>query len=66
MTKYEYKTIELKLKGAGLFGPRRAIEFDKSLNAEGAKGWRYVDTVLQTGASGEVFKLKLVFEREAQ
>ena len=64
MKKYEYKTIELELKGAGFFGPRKAEEFDATLNAEGAKGWRYVDTVLQTGTSGEAFRLKLVFERE--
>ena len=64
MKKYEYKTIELKLKGAGLFGPKKAEEFEATLNAEGVKGWRYADTVLQTGVYGEASRLKLVFERE--
>ena len=65
MKTYEYKTVELKLKGAGIFGPKKAVDFDATLNAEGARGWRYVDTVPQTGVYGEASRLKLVFEREA-
>ncbi len=64
MTKYEYKTIELNLKGSGFFGPTKAEEFEATLNAQGAQGWRYADTVLQTGVDGVAFRLKLVFERE--
>ena len=64
MKKYEYKTIELKLKGAGVFGPKRADGFEDSLTREGANGWRYVDALLETGVYGEASRIKLVFERE--
>jgi len=64
MKKYEYKTIELKLKGAGIFGPKQADGFEDTLAREGANGWRYVDTLLETGAYGEASRIKLVFERE--
>lgn len=66
MKKYEYKTIELKLKGSGLFGAKRADGFDETLTREGAAGWRYVDTLLETGFSGEAARIKLVFEREIE
>lgn len=64
MKKYEYKTIELKLKGAGLFGPKKADGFEDILTREGANGWRYVDTLPGTGVYGEVSMIKLIFERE--
>jgi len=66
MKKYEYKTIEMKLKGAGLFGAKQAVGFEDTLTREGADGWRYVDTVLGTGAYGEASSIKLVFEREME
>jgi len=62
--RYEYKTVEIKLRGVGLFAPKKAEGFEEVLNSEGRNGWRYVDTVLQTAAYGEVGRLKLVFERE--
>jgi len=64
MKKYEYKTIELKLKGLGLFGPKKAEGFDDVLNREGQNGWKYVDTLLETGAYGEASRVKLIFEKE--
>ena len=64
MKKYEYRTIELKLKGSGFFGPKQADGFEDTLNRMGAKGWRYVDTLLETGVYGEASRIKLVFERE--
>ncbi|HRT49284.1 MAG TPA: DUF4177 domain-containing protein [Anaerohalosphaeraceae bacterium] len=66
MKRYEYKTIELKLKGAGMFGPGRAEGFDEILNREGAAGWRYVETIPATEAFGQASRLKLVFEREIE
>ena len=64
MKNFEYKTIELKLKGLGLFSAKRAEGFEGLLNEQGKQGWRYVDTVPQTGAYGEASKITLVFERE--
>jgi hypothetical protein len=66
MKKYEYKTLELKLKGAGIFGPKQAHGFEDALTREGSSGWRYVDTLLETGAYGEAARIKLVFERELE
>lgn len=66
MKRYEYRTIEIKLKGAGLFGPKRANGFEEALAREGADGWHYVETVYLTGAIGEVYAFKLVFEREIE
>ena len=66
MKTFEYKTIDLKLKGWGLFSAKKAEGFEEILNREGRQGWKYVDTVLQTGAYGEASKIKLVFEREIQ
>ena len=64
MRRFKYKTVEVKLQGLGLFSAKKAAGFDDVLSREGGDGWRYVDTVPQTGAYGEVSKLKLVFERE--
>lgn len=67
MKKYEYKTIELDLKGLGLFGPKKVDgEFESILNSEGQNGWKYVDTLLVTGAYGEASKIKLIFEKEIE
>ena len=65
-TKYEYKTITLKLKGAGLFGLKRADDFEETLCQQGQEGWRYVDTLSETGVYGEVGQIKLIFERVLQ
>ena len=64
MKKYEYKTIELKLKGLGIFSVKKAEGFEDVLNREGQKGWKYVDTLLETGAYGEAGRIKLIFEKE--
>jgi hypothetical protein len=66
MKKYEYKTIELKLRGIGIFGPKKADDFEDTLTREGASGWRYVDTLPETGAYGEASRIKLVFERVSE
>ena len=64
MKTYQYKTVELELDGLGLFGPKKTNSFERTLNEMGAQGWRYVDTVRQTGIHGKVFSLQLVFEQE--
>ena len=66
MKKFEYKTITLALKGRGIFGLKKADGFDETLNEQGAMGWRYVDTLSETGVYGDVGRIKLIFEREAQ
>lgn len=66
MTKYEYKTITLKLKGAGLFSLKKADNFEQTLSEHGRQGWRYVDTLSETGVYGEVGQIKLIFERELE
>lgn len=64
MKKYEYKTVDIKLKGAGIFGAKKAEDFEDTLTKEGASGWRYVDTLMGTGVYGEASTIKLIFERE--
>ncbi len=64
MKKYKYKTVQIKLKGAGIFGPKRASGFEAALEKQGSMGWRYVDTLLETGIYGEASKIKLIFEKE--
>ncbi len=63
MPRYEYKIVEIRLKGWGLFRSKQMEGFEETLNREGAQGWRYVDSALQTGAYGEAGSVKLVFER---
>ena len=63
-TKYEYKTITLKLRGSGLFGLKKVDDFELTLCQQGREGWRYVDTLSETGVYGEVGQIKLIFERE--
>lgn len=64
MKKFQYKTITVKLEGQGIFGLKKAPGFDEILNQQGAEGWRYVDTLSETGVYGEVGRIKLIFERE--
>jgi len=64
--RFEYKCVDVKLRGLGLFKPKVAEDFEATLAREATDGWRYVDTVPQTGAYGEVGSLKLVFERELE
>ena len=66
MKRYEYKFITMKLKGAGIFGLKRADGFEETIQQEGRNGWRYVDTLSQTGVYGEVGRIKLIFERELE
>jgi hypothetical protein len=65
MKTYEYKTTELELPGNTFFGTPDSAIFDAALNAEGAKGWRYVGTIRETRTAGKAGTvLSLVFERE--
>lgn len=66
MKRFEYKTITLKLRGQGIFGLKKADGFDATLNEQGAQGWKYVDTLSETGVYGEVGRIKLIFERELE
>ena len=66
MKRYEYKTIELKLKRTSIFGAKEADGFEDTLTREGAAGWRYADTLVEPGVSGEASRVKLVFEREME
>jgi len=66
MKKYEYKTIDIKFDSAGILGHWKGPEFEETLNKEGAEGWRYVDTIVQTDTTGETLGMKLVLERELE
>jgi hypothetical protein len=66
MKRYKYKTIELKLKGLGIFGPKRADDFEHVLNKEGSRGWRYIDTLIESDVNGHPTHLNLIFEQEEE
>ena len=66
MKKYEYKTIDIKFESAGILRHWKGPEFEETLNKEGAEGWRYVETIVQTDATGETSGMKLVLERELE
>jgi len=66
MKKYEYKTIRIKLEGAGFGKPRKAPGFEETLNSEGAEGWRYVDTIVETIGSSTAVSIQLIFEKEVE
>ena len=65
MKKYQYKTITLKAESKSFFSTKKKIEgFEEALNEHGQEGWRYVDSLSQTAVYGEVFEVKLIFEKE--
>ncbi len=63
MTKYEYKTVRLSLKGT-VFKSREIPDFESILNREGKEGWRLYKVIQSTAALGETNAVILVFERE--
>ena len=68
MKKFQYKTIEMKLKTKGFFGfgQKEAVGFEETLNREGSDGWKYVDTLTGMGVYGESTHIKLIFEKEIE
>ena len=66
MKRYEYTTVNIKLSGWGLFSSKKADGFEETLAKYGREGWRYVDTLSESGSYGEVGSIKLIFEREIE
>jgi len=56
MKKYEYKTFDMG-------EPKHPETFEEILNREGTEGWRYIETVIQTGG-GNSLRFLVVLERE--
>jgi hypothetical protein len=64
MKTYEYNIIEVEFPEFDWSKPLDPSDLKAVLNAEGAKGWRYVGTALERQGGRKAVLLSLVFERE--
>ncbi len=63
MTKYEYKTIRINMKGWGVKS-RKIPDLESTLNREGKEGWRLREIVQPSGIQGSATAVVVILERE--
>jgi hypothetical protein len=66
LEKFEYKVIRLPIVGWGIFKKDVPANLQNTLNAEGANGWRLVNSNVIATGFGESNKLVCIFMREAK
>jgi len=66
MEKFEYKVLRIPIVGWGIFKKDVPENFQDLLNAEGADGWRLVNSSVTATGFGESNKLICIFVREVQ
>ncbi len=66
MEKFEYKVVRLPIVGWGIFKKDVPANLQDTLNAEGANGWRLVNSIVTAAGFGESSKMACIFIREAK